>query len=259
MANRSKVFKTFASALFCLLFAVMTAGQIVQQMPDLPEGVLLPDIFRAAEEMRNRFRAVEFKEKLSFRLAAILSEGKGRRNVDFRQSADYAVIVRPDQSIEKKLLQSGHRPSFDEGSLLKNIDIQAIQETLPPIATLQTGLFNFVSKDFVHGYKQLGHEKVGKRNALKMELRFRPGRMPVERCIIWIDDKTHSPLRADMKIGDIGRFSDVRLIISYENVGQDSVPASIYQELACSTFESGIPLRLEHCATYTELKPLSSE
>ena len=60
-----------------------------------------------------------------------------------------------------------------------------------------------VSKDFVHGYKELGHEKVGKRQAIKMELRFRPGRMPVEQCLLWIDEKSHAPLRAEP--GPIGK------------------------------------------------------
>jgi hypothetical protein len=259
MANRSGYLKTFAASLLSLFLAALAAGQINQQLPVMPEGALLPDIFKAADDMRERFRAIEFKETLAFRLAAILPEGKGRRNVDFRQSADYAVTVKPGQGLERKLLKSNHRPAFEEKSLLKDIDIPAIQETLPPITTLQTGLFNFVSKDYIHGYKDLGPDKVGKRQAIKMELRFRPGRMPVEQCLLWVDEKTHAPLKAEMKIGDIGRYSDVRLIISYEEGGQNSLPASIHQELACSTFERGIPLRLEHSATYTELKLLPAE
>src|SRR5437867_10345650 len=114
MANRPALLKIVGSAIFCLLLAALTAGQVSQtQMPDLPESALLPDIFRATQQLQERFKAVEFKEQVSFRLAAVvIAEGHANRNVDFRQSADYAVTVRPGQLMERKFIQSGHVPQF---------------------------------------------------------------------------------------------------------------------------------------------------
>ena len=83
--------------------------------------------------------------------------------------------------------------------------------------------------------------------------------MPIDQCHLWIDEQTHAPLRAELKIGNIGRFEGVTLLISYEDGGSSSAPVTIHQELDCSTFERGIPLRLEHISVYSDLKPLPAE
>lgn len=237
-------------------FTIISTAQINNlPPPPVPDVALLNDIFKAAQSLQEQARALEFKEKVSFRLAAIIREGRANRPVDFRQSADYAVTIRPGQPPERRFLSEQHGPRFSLKNLASQIDVSAIQETLPPVVTLQTGLFAFVNKEYVNGYKEAGREKIKKINTLKLELRFRPGRFPVEECTLWIDEITHAPVRAKLKIGAIGRYENVSVLITHLDINNQGLPGSVLQEMECSTFERGIPIRLEHTSLYSELRP----
>ncbi|MEW6736078.1 MAG: hypothetical protein AB1489_32595 [Acidobacteriota bacterium] len=255
--DKSKLLQIFAAFILSVLFVTLATGQLAQlPPPPSAETTLLRDIFRATKTLQESCRAIEFKERVSFRLAAVVVEDRTNRNVDFRQSADYSVTIRPGQPPERKFLQSTNNRRYGSAAILKKFDIAAIQETLPTVATLQTALLNFVTSEYVNGYKQIGHEKIKNHRTIKMELRFRPGRFPVEQCVLWIDEEQHIPLRAELRIGAIGRYGNVSLAISYDDWDKHSLPTVISQELQCNTFELGVPLRLEHIATYSELKPL---
>jgi hypothetical protein len=231
--------------------------------PPLPDPTLLADIFKETDNLQKGTRVIEFKEQLGFRLACVLPEGRKtrnvqNRNVDFRQSADYAVRAEMGQVVEKKLLETHQPPRFDLNNLFRIIDIPTLQETFPAVASLKTGFFTFVSKEFVNGYKEVEREKINKQPAIKLALRFRPGRFPVENCFIWIDEKTHAPVQAEIKIGDIGRYSNVVLKVFIDKTSGE-LPSKITQEVSCSTYEDGIPLRLEQTTIYSEFKSITKE
>jgi hypothetical protein len=253
--------RNFSAVILLLLWlAALVAGQITQlPPPPVADPGVLADIFHAAERLQKQWQAIEYKERISFRLAGVVPEGKANRNLDFRQSADYDVIIKPGQPPERKFLQSDHTQRFGIAELSKQLDIPGLQETLPAVATLQTALLTFINSEYVNGYKEIGHEQIKNRRALKLDLHFRSTNVPIERCFLWIDEHTHTPLRAQLKIGAIGRFNNVSLLISYDDVGADELPASIHQEMDCDTFQRGIPLRLEHNATYSDFKPLTPD
>jgi hypothetical protein len=257
--------KALLATIFVFICNVFAFAQITEMPPPpLPDAALLADILQASENLHKQGQAIEFKETVSFRLAAVLPEGRQtrnipNRNVDYRQSADYAVRARSGQILEKTLIETHQPPRFGLNSLFKVIDIPTIQETLPPVASLKTGFLLFLSKEFVNGYKEVEREKVTGREAVKLALRFRPGRISIGDCFVWIDEKTHLPLKAELKIGDIDRYSNVVLKVLLEDVTSDNLPTRITQEVSCSTYENGIPIRLEHTSVYSELKHLPKE
>ena len=261
---RAPLFTTF----ILLVLSSMVAFSQITQLPPPPsiaDPAHLADIFQATRYLQEKYQAVEFKERIAFRLAAVLPEGReGRnnrggenRNIDFRQSADYLVIVRPGKDLERKLIKTEHSHIFNLRALYKQIDIPRIQETLPDIASLKTGLLTFVTSEYVNGYKELGHEKVNKVKAIKLALRFRPGRLSIDDCTLWVDEQYHIPIKAEIKLGTIGRYENVLVRVLHENVMPNSLPTSISQEIDCTTYEGDIPLRLEHNSTYSEIHPLT--
>ncbi len=253
------------AALFLFIFNIVSFAQVNDMPPPpLPDPVLLEDIFLATKNLEQQGKAIEFKEQVSFRLACVLPEGRQTRNipdrnVDYRQSADYAVSAKRGEILERKLLETHQPPRFGLNSLFQVINIPTIQETLPPVASLKTAFLTFVSKDFVNGYKEVGKEKINKHNAIKLALRFRPGRISLENCFLWIDEQSHLPLQAELKIGTIGRYEHVTLKISLSDFANDKLPDTITQEVTCSSFERGIPIRLEHNVIYSAFKPLQKE
>lgn len=255
----------FLAAVLIFVFNVVSFAQINDlPPPSLPDTALLEDIFQATRNLEQQGKAIEFKEQVSFRLACILPEGRQTRNipdrnVDYRQSADYAVSARRGEILERKLIEVHQPPRFGLNSLFQVINIPTIQETLPAVASLKTAFLTFASKDFVNGYKEVGREKINKHNAIKLSLRFRPGRLSLEDCFLWIDEQTHLPLQAELKIGTIGRYEHVVLKVFLNDITNDKLPETITQEVTCSTFEKGIPIRLEHTSTYSGLKPLPKE
>ncbi|KAF0237940.1 MAG: hypothetical protein FD167_4446 [bacterium] len=255
----------FLASILVLIFNIVTFAQINDiPPPSLPDPALLADIFQATDNLQKQGKVIEFKEQLGFRLACILPEGRRtrgvqNRNVDFRQSADYAIRADSGQILEKKLLEVHQPPRFDLNNLFRIIDIPTIQETFPAVASIKTAFLTFVSKEFVNGYKEVEREKINKQPAIKLALKFRPGRIPIENCFLWIDEKTHVPLQAELKIGDIGRYSDVVLKIFFDKADLNQLPNTITQEVSCSTYEDGIPLRLEQTSIYSELKAVPKE
>lgn len=255
----------FLAGILVFILNIVTFSQITEMPPPpLPDPALLADIFQATDNLQKQAKVVEFKEQLGFRLACVLPEGRRtrniqNRNVDFRQSADYAIRAESGQIIEKKLLETHQPPRFDLNNLFRVINIPTIQETFPGVASIKTAFLTFVSKDFVNGYKEVEREKINKQPAIKLALRFRPGRIPIEDCFLWIDEKTHVPVQAELKIGDIGRYSNVVLKISFDITNPNQLPNTITQEVTCSTYEDGIPLRLEQTSIYSEIRSVSKE
>jgi hypothetical protein len=244
-----------ATFLLCsvLIWQPLVYSQISQLPPPaLPDPILLEDIFKNVRALQEQFRQIEFKERVSFRLAGVVNEDRRNQNIDFRQTAEYLITIRPKQPIERKFLQDIRGPRFGQGVVQKNFDLDALQETLPEIAGLYNALLQFVSKEFINGYKELGKEKIDKRPALKLELRFRPGRMVFERCILWIDAETHQPLKSELKVGNLDRYRDVVLHTDYKNFYGQVIPESIHQEMSCSGYERGMPIRLEQTRVYSE-------
>ncbi len=252
----------FALISLIMFFSFTARGQINQPLPpNVPDAALLEDIFRTTKELQQRCRAIEFKQRITFRLAGIVRDEQNRRNVnlDFRQSADYFVTVKPGQTAERKILQSQSSGKRDLDSLLRKFDILALQETLPSIATLETALLSFIRSEYVNSYRELKREKIKKHAAIKLLIRFRPGYMFAQECYLWIDEKTHIPLRAELIVGDVGRYGNVVLLTEYEGLTPETLPLTIYQEISCNTFEVGIPLRVEHFSLYSEIRPLTTE
>lgn len=261
---RGRLFTTF---IILIAFSMIAFSQITQlpPPPSVADPAFLADIFQATHNLQEKCQAIEFKERRAFRLAGVIPEGREarnnrggeNRNIDFRQSADYLVTVRAGQEPEYKLIKTEHSHIFNLRALYKQIDIPRIQETLPDIASLKTGLLTFVTSDYVNGYKELGHEKVNKVKAIKLALRFRAGRIPIDDCTLWVDEQSHIPFKAEIRIGTIGRYENVLVKVFQENVMPNSFPTSITQEIDCTTYERGIPLRLEHSSTYSEIHPLT--
>lgn len=256
----------FLASILVFFLNITTFSQVNDiPPPPLPDPAVLADIFQATDKLQKQAKSIEFKEQLGFRLACVLPEGRRtrniqNRNVDFRQSADYAVRAESGEILEKKLLETHQPPRFDLQNLFRIINIPTIQETFPNVASLKTAFLTFISKDFVNGYREVEREKINKQQAIKLALRFRPGRIPIDNCFLWIDEKTHVPLQAELKIGDIGRYSNVVLKISFEKTDiNNPLPTSITQEVICSTYEEGIPLRLEQTTIYSEFKPILKE
>lgn len=227
--------------------------------PSIADPVLLTDLFKSTESLQEQFRAIEFKERVSFRLAAQVVEDKRNQNVDFRQSADYAVVIKPGKPPERTFLQAEHVPRFGQSVVYKNFDIVGLQEMLPTLASFQTVLLKFLTSEYINGYKELGKEKIKGRKSVKLEMRFRPGRMSLERCIVWVDEQYHVPLRVELKVGEVSPFSNVLVVINYLDIGSNMLPTTITQEISCATYYRGTPLRLEHTSQYSDWKPFPPE
>lgn len=255
----------FLASVLVFIFSITGFSQVNDvPPPPLPDPALLADIFQATDNLQKQAKFIEFKEQLGFRLACVLPEGRKtrniqNRNVDFRQSADYEVKAESGQIVEKKLVETHQPPRFDLNNLFRIINIPTIQETFPGVASLKTAFLTFVSKEFVNGYKEVEREKINKQQAIKLALRFRPGRISIENCFLWIDEKTHAPVQAELKIGDIGRYNNVVLKISFDRSDSNPLPNTITQEVTCSTYEDGIPLRLEQTTIYSEFRPILKE
>ncbi|MBL8151714.1 MAG: hypothetical protein JNN15_17450 [Blastocatellia bacterium] len=238
-----------------LIFSTKAFSQINSLPPDSLDAPIMQEIFQTTKNLQQRYQALEMKERVAFRLAAVVPsrELRANQNLDFRQYADYQVLVQDGQLVERKLLETHNNRHFGMANLVKQIDIFAIQETIPSFASLQTAALFFINRENVSGYKELEREDIDHHRAIKFEIRFHQDKIAIYDCELWIDEKSREPLRAKVRFGDIDRYQNVTLLINYKHDKSLQLSA-IEQEISCATFERGLPIRLEHTVTYSDLK-----